>query len=523
MKFSFGLKLGIVISVLSVSLTGLCVYYFYTTTYQMTIKQMGKNLRDVGNVGALLFDHETREALKRVKQQALVAAKLDRKLMEALPVGGVHRSISVEAVKRIHASGDFQLLVRKLKMIAHASYKDSEPLLDDYEIEPVAGYDNGMVGTYIAIELGAGFPRDIGMYLVSAAPEPTSDGWPGNPIGTLFRSYVPFSEFQQKIFVLYDLITDDFYQSLSSTVPLFDENRETIAVLGLDYAAGRELNKLTRLGWLCAGLIAVSFVLSVLLSVVISRRMNAPLRQMHDAAGRVGNGDLDADVQINSSDEFGLLGRTFNLMLGNIRRAMRKLEDKNRQLAAVISDMHDGVGSILTSIALISGQNSKQSDTQLTPINRLSQQGLAEVRFLMNALDYDKCDSGLILNEVENLAADILVPAKVRFDLKIHGDPPQHEIPFADFLNLQRVFREAFTNILKHSAADHCLIQFSFSASNCGILIRDNGDGGKAIAQTSGRGLDSMQARIKGLGGTVQYVADTGFAIRIDLPFAVLE
>lgn len=524
MTLSFQWKIRIVLCLLSVSLTSLGVYCFYFMTYQMTMDLLRKNLRDVGNTGAMLFDHEDREAMKRLKAAALQASIFDRQVVEALPQGGTFKSIPPERVKELHASKDFQMILHRLKMINHASYKEASPLLKEYEIEEVSGLEKGMMAAYLMIGAMDSLPEDICMYLASSGPEPTIDGWPGNPIGNLFRAFNPWSRISQKIFIGNELITDDFYQSLSGTIPILDETHTPIALLGMDYSVGRELNKLNHLKWICFALIAGSFLLALLLSFFISRVLNAPLGLLHRAAINVSQNNYTAMVDIKSADEFGLLGKVFNQMLANIRRSFRSLEMKNRQLASVVGDMHDGVGSILTSIAMISQANhTTDVREKLEPINRLSQQGLSEVRFLMDALEYEKCDLSKIAEEVEMLAADILKPMGISLTLARLDTLSRQPIDFNVFLELHRVFREAFTNIIKHSNAVNCKVDIELSDSDCHIRIQDNGNCFADESAGLGRGLKSIAIRIQRIGGTLEYGHKNGFQINITLPTEVLH
>jgi hypothetical protein len=59
----------------------------------------------------MLFDKDSREALKRLKERALGEAQFDRKIIDALPVGGTTRTISPEKIKELHASDDFKMIL----------------------------------------------------------------------------------------------------------------------------------------------------------------------------------------------------------------------------------------------------------------------------------------------------------------------------------------------------------------------------------------------------------------------------
>ena len=119
-------------------------------------------------------------------------------------------------------------------------------------------------------------------------------------------------------------------------VPIFDENNQTIAVLGLDYSVGPELAKLHKLKSICFVLILVSLFLSLLISFFISRSLNAPLYKLYEAAKKVSQNDYTATVDIKTKDEFGLLGQVFNTMLASIQTSFNKLDLMNKNLEGLV-------------------------------------------------------------------------------------------------------------------------------------------------------------------------------------------
>ena len=302
----------------------------------MTLDALKKNLRDVGNIGSLLIDNETRDAIQRLKERAFKEAELDKKILNELHVGGSYKTIPSEKVKEIHATDDFQRVLRRLQMISYASFHDIESWQkDSYYIGP-DGFLRGGIATYLFVDMLGVLPDSLGMYLVSSVPDPVGDFWPGNPIGNVFRTFIPLSKIQLKNWLSNDLIIDDFYQSLSATVPIFDKNNKTIAFLGLDYSVGPELGKLSRLKQICFILIIISLLLSFIFSYIISKSLNAPLEELCNAAIKVSNNDYTATVNIETNDEFGLLGKVFNTMLGNIKNAVNDLDIMNRNLESLV-------------------------------------------------------------------------------------------------------------------------------------------------------------------------------------------
>ena len=77
---------------------------------------------------------------------------------------------------------------------------------------------------------------------------------------------------------------------------------------------------------------------AIVATLVLTRRMIAPMRQLMRAAKAVGSGNLDIHVPVRSSDELGLLTHTFNHMIqrlgqaqGEVASYQRTLEDKVAQ------------------------------------------------------------------------------------------------------------------------------------------------------------------------------------------------
>jgi HAMP domain-containing protein len=532
----FAWKLWIAMTLLSVGLTAVGVYTFYMMAYSQTISQLGKNLRDVGSLGSLLFDNESREAIKRLKTITEQESIVSQKDMASLEPGATLSSLAPETIKRLHNSEDFTLLREKLRMIDYASYFPVGPLRESYEIEnPKELLSKGMIGAYLVVGVKDSPDNRIMMFLVSSLPEPTADGWPGNPIGNLYRSLVPLDYATAgETYVCDQLLEDEFYQCLYVSIPLFDENGQVFAYLSLDYAAGRELEKLNRLKLICFSLVAVSFCVALLSSFLFSQWLNKPLRSLHNVAVKVGNHDYNVAVTIKNKDELGVLAKVFNQMVVNIRTSAQALKLKNDQLVSVVSDMHDGVGSILTGIVMASQKGACDENNPLAnygAINRLASLGLVDIRFLMGVLDAVQAKDQAsqpytfetIIDELRFLAADILTPYKIAFDVLAEGDVSDQAIDFQTLFDLQRIFREAFANIIKHSGAKRCRITLSFAQPALIISIHDDGNGLQGDRKTHGRGLNSIGQRVARLGGRLEYSFTNGCTLQIHLPKMIPE
>ncbi len=82
-------------------------------------------------------------------------------------------------------------------------------------------------------------------------------------------------------------------------------------------------------------IILVGFASACLLALgvyALARQIVRPIKTIADTAMQVAEGDLDSVVPVPTEDEVGLLARSFNLMVGQLNRLYKGLEDKVAEL-----------------------------------------------------------------------------------------------------------------------------------------------------------------------------------------------
>ncbi len=85
------------------------------------------------------------------------------------------------------------------------------------------------------------------------------------------------------------------------------------------------------------GGVTLSFVLVLLLlNVLLSRMVLAPVRRVHDAMARAATGDLSARLPVESRDEVGSIAESFNRMVGELDASRREIEGYSRNLEAMV-------------------------------------------------------------------------------------------------------------------------------------------------------------------------------------------
>ncbi|WP_277668357.1 methyl-accepting chemotaxis protein [Caproiciproducens galactitolivorans] len=78
--------------------------------------------------------------------------------------------------------------------------------------------------------------------------------------------------------------------------------------------------------------IILSFIVSVLIAFRISRSISKPLTEMEKAAQRMASGDLNAQINIHSKNEIGMLGEAFAKSVSSIKMYISDIENCLREV-----------------------------------------------------------------------------------------------------------------------------------------------------------------------------------------------
>lgn len=331
MRISFGLRLGIAITALTVGITTVSVYYFYTFSFRLILQQSTGRLRDVGSLGTFLFDENTRDHIVKLKAAIEKDSNVSIADIKSIKPGGSRHSLTPEKIKFYHSTPEFQQITQTLRKINASTDRKIEPLKSYYPQKRPAVPDT--VLTYLLITTPESPDRKILKFLASGSFEPQGD-WAGNPIGNLYVPIIPlFSKaFDGEAQIAEDYYTDSFYSSLTAVIPIKDKAGKTIAVLGVDYVAGSDQDLLKKLQIICISIISISLVCSILLSLIITRYLVHPIKRLQSATQKVRDLNYEVVLDIKRQDEFGVLANIFNEMVACIREHTLTIESQNNLL-----------------------------------------------------------------------------------------------------------------------------------------------------------------------------------------------
>jgi signal transduction histidine kinase len=197
----------------------------------------------------------------------------------------------------------------------------------------------------------------------------------------------------------------------------------------------------------------------------------------------------------------------------------------------IASDLHDDVGSTLSSIGLYSEVGVKQveKDPQmvkgiLEKIASSSQRMMTAMNDIVWAIQSYGDQGESMMERLTRTARERLGPTGMEFELQF--DPSIDHLSFTIEArrNILLLFKEAINNAVKYSDADKLKVELKISNDQFTMEIKDNGKGFDPATRKPGNGTISMQRRASELGGMLQIDSATGkgTVIRTIIPLAEL-
>ncbi len=302
--------------------------------------------------------------------------------------------------------------------------------------------------------------------------------------------------------------------------PVFDEQGEIVRIGVLDHSLQRALLASTRQMVVSSTItfIVAGFFVYLLTTITTIKPINALLNKVQ----AVSQGDLSAQVSVNTGDELSELADAFNAMTKSLDEAQRSRNSLMKRMISsqedvrrrVARELHDETGqtlaTLLISLRLIEeAEHTEELQVKTAEFRKLLLHSLDNVRLLAWEM------SPIPLADLGLRAA--LEELLQKYSQK-EGWKVEKEFKRVDRLNISseqettvyRVMQEALTNAAKHAEASE--ISVSLDCSNDLEIIaifKDNGKGfdpltlNKVELRKSSIGLASMEERISAVGGTL--------------------
>jgi len=136
------------------------------------------------------------------------------------------------------------------------------------------------------------------------------------------------------------------------------------------------------------------------------------------------------------------------------------------------------------------------------------------MRDIVWAMDSSKDKFQNLIDRMKDVALSTLSPLQIKFNFDTDTLDLAEFIPPDKRKEIHLIFKEALTNITKHSNADLVNISFHKFNDTVELIIADNGTNAPT-QKSDGVGLGNMKRRALSIGGQLSYENTNGFIVRL--------
>ncbi len=205
---------------------------------------------------------------------------------------------------------------------------------------------------------------------------------------------------------------------------------------------------------------------------------------------------------------------------------IRTIVHVERTRTQIAMDLHDDIGSSLTSLSFMSSLAWQRTEQQtpkeeITPL--LKEIGTMSSELVDNMLDIvwsvdPKQDSvGSIVNRLQAFYQRMEEASNVTIEWHLSQGVQDLPLPPRSRRNLYLILKESINNAIKHSGAAKIDLQIEQQLTSLFIVLSDNGRGFDADTVKTGYGLKTMRERAEESGATLQMESERDVATKITL------
>jgi len=202
------------------------------------------------------------------------------------------------------------------------------------------------------------------------------------------------------------------------------------------------------------------------------------------------------------------------------RYRVSKIIEIERMRVRIASDLHDEIGSSLTKISLYSDLMKQSADEEkklalLQRIGSMSREVIGSMSDIVWSIDARSDTAQDLIDRMRDTALTILAPRNIVSSFHIKGMDLQKKLPVEKRQNLYLIFKEAITNVAKHSNATAVEVRLANEQGKFSMTLHDNGNGFKESGKKTGNGLRNMKMRAERIHARCNIENDHGVRISI--------
>ena len=195
--------------------------------------------------------------------------------------------------------------------------------------------------------------------------------------------------------------------------------------------------------------------------------------------------------------------------------------EKQKIRYRIASDLHDEIGSNLSSITLLCSlmarniKPDEEINIQLSEISNAARSSAESIRDIVWFLNPTSDLLGKLLTRMKETANLLL--RNIKYSIDTLGIDSDQRINPEVKRNVYLIFKEVLNNIAKHSGAGNVKIQIDNENQKLSILIADDGIGFDLNSVVEGNGLRNLNNRAEQIGAELKIISSRGKGTTISL------
>lgn len=210
-----------------------------------------------------------------------------------------------------------------------------------------------------------------------------------------------------------------------------------------------------------------------------------------------------------------------------LARALEVVRVRDR----IARDLHDEIGSTLSSVALYStvartkaGDRVPEANAMLDRITESSTEVMEAMNDIVWAVNSKNDDMAQVVQRMRAFGVAITEAAGMQLKLDVEPGVQTMTLDMAQRRDLYLIFKEAVNNAVKYGQAGTVRVSLSRAAGRVQLVVEDDGvgfdpDAPSSSNGTGGNGLPNMRRRAREMGGELTIASVPGTGTRISLRF----
>lgn len=227
----------------------------------------------------------------------------------------------------------------------------------------------------------------------------------------------------------------------------------------------------------------------------------------------------------NRLKTYAVIGGLLALVIvaGIMMRNYRQKQLQNMR-NAIADDLHDDIGSTLSSISIMS-ELAKTKSPEASPLLASIGESAVSIQENMSdivwAIKSENDSFEKILQRMKRFSSEILEAKNIELDFKSDTTGSIFTLTMKQRKNLYLFFKEVINNAAKHSGADKVSVNVSQKGNYVEMIINDNGQGFNTGQTFSGNGMITLKKRAEDLNGHFKIQSEPAEGTVVELGFKI--